>query len=555
MYICKNCAGHLKYDIKEEKLVCESCNSMFPIGEIKESKQFEKDKTQKSDSFEEQYIVDGAEVSDTYETYIFTCPQCGGEIRCDYNEAATFCPYCGASNVLEGRLAREKKTEYIIPFKIDKEKCKEIYKKYAKRKIFAPSDITKEGVVDGFRGIYMPYWSYEINQSGNIELKGEQTRYSGNYTYYDEYKLEGIIDGSYEGIVFDASSSFYDDYSQCISPFDIKDIKNFDSSYMAGFYADTYDVDGEIYEEEALDIAGRIAYDDYVKKGFSKKIKEPVSIPNALNTRCSEKKSALLPVWFMAYKYKGRILYSAINGQTGEIAADIPISIKKYIIGSLILCIPIFIVLNMFLSLNGPKIALLASLTAIIAGIIYAVMSSKLRKIESKEKDKGYVFAHRKEFESDFEEKMQNEKEIDGLKKEIFSVTGMIVIVVVAVLVFSFLAVPAIYLFVLLGTDMFIRILGLISLVANTVVFIINLSKKNKSVRNHRLAMLFPFTAGLVSSLMLIVSPAFDMFYYIAAVVTLSAMIVSVIVLADRYNELISRPMPQFKREGGDDNA
>jgi hypothetical protein len=39
---------------------------------------------------------------------------------------------------------------------------------------------------------------------------------------------------------------------------------------------------------------------------------------------------ALLPVWFLSYKYRNKYYYFAMNGQTGEVAGQVPVSpVKK----------------------------------------------------------------------------------------------------------------------------------------------------------------------------------------------------------------------------------
>lgn len=554
MYLCANCAGRLKYDINEKKLICEFCGSKFDIGDIEESKHFKKD----DESTKDLYILPDEPDKEYYSSYVYNCPQCAGEIRADINEAAAFCPYCGASNVLEGQLSNEKKPDYILPFSIDKDKCKDIYKNFIKKKWFAPSGLQKEGTVDGFRGIYMPFWLYNIEQKGKIHIPGKKTRYSMNYTYYDEYDLTGDLDARYEGIMYDASSTFYDDYSQCISPFDMKEAVPFDSSYMAGFYADTYDVADEVYVSKAEEIAGKITYEDYVSKAFTKIRPDFVAEPEkVLNTNSFDKKSAMLPVWFMAYKYKGRMLYSAINGQTGEIASDVPISIKKYIIGSLLLAIPLFPILNLFLSLSGMTIAVLSALISVAVSLSYYGMSNKLRKIETKETDKGYAFAHPEQFED------KTPSEFDEIKKEFKKEAKNkknIIVVMVLVVFFGVQLIPILFIggglfFSTFGTGALLFLFGAFLLSLSIVALILNLLKKNKNVRSHPLGYLMPFASGMIASLTVAVRPVDDVWYYISSVISLIGIIVAVASLVNRYNELISRPMPQFKREGGDDNA
>ncbi len=69
----------------------------------------------------------------------------------------------------------------------------------------------------------------------------------------------------------------------------------------------------------------------------------------ALNTECKEAASAMLPVWFLSYRNKDRVAYATVNGQTGKVAADIPVDRRKFLLGSFLLAIPVFLLLNLFL--------------------------------------------------------------------------------------------------------------------------------------------------------------------------------------------------------------
>ena len=49
---------------------------------------------------------------------------------------------------------------------------------------------------------------------------------------------------------------------------------------------------------------------------------------------------ALLPVWFLSYKYRNKYYYFAMNGQTGEVAGQLPVSpVKKVMVFFIVLAI------------------------------------------------------------------------------------------------------------------------------------------------------------------------------------------------------------------------
>ena len=57
----------------------------------------------------------------------------------------------------------------------------------------------------------------------------------------------------------------------------------------------------------------------------------------------------MFPVWFYHIEIKTELHIQLSMGQTGKVSADLPVSIGKYLFGSILLAIPIFILLNMLL--------------------------------------------------------------------------------------------------------------------------------------------------------------------------------------------------------------
>ena len=101
--------------------------------------------------------------------------------------------------------------------------------------------------------------------------------------------------------------------------------------------------------------------------------------------------STLFPVWFLTYRKNDRVAYAIVNGQTGATYADMPASIKKYIIFSLILAIPIYFILEVAITMLPTTLLKLVELVAIVAVILYFCNVRKEKKRESHEGDKGYA--------------------------------------------------------------------------------------------------------------------------------------------------------------------
>ena len=374
MIICPACGADMHFSPSKQMLLCDYCDNTVSPEQYEES---------------EGLLT---EDSTYYETTIFTCPQCGGEIMNAEETAATFCSYCGASVQLLSRIGKEKKPSKIIPFTIDTDACKEIYNKRIKRAIFAPKFLRKNSEINKFRGIYMPYWSYGFSVDQSMETIGETSKREGDYIITDHYKLAAHVKGSYDGISFDSASNFDDDISESISPFETGKAKRFNPAYMSGFYADRGDVGSDVYADKA---------EEYLKSDLVKryeKIQEfdDLSVDTKIiekNINAQEKKSSfvLYPVWFLTNHFgKDRVTYAVVNGQTGKVAADIPIDPVKYVIISLIVALPIFMLLNLLPAIEPRGVIFYSMILHIICTIISFYQSVKISKRENHEEDKGY---------------------------------------------------------------------------------------------------------------------------------------------------------------------
>ena len=356
MLSCPNCGGNLKFDIPSQQLSCEHCHTLFDPYDF----------DGKTSDAEESKTFDG-----DYEVTIFTCPQCGGEILSTDNAAAGFCSFCGASTILYSRISHEKRPNYIIPFQKTKEQCKEAYARRMKHSIFAPKELRDPSYIDSFRGIYMPYWAFYISQKGSLSLDGKKTSRRGDYIITDHYALTGDLDAYYKGLSYDASSSFDDNISEELAPYNLKGMKAFTPAYLSGFYADTSDVDAKVYQGDAEYTASAETTERIASDGTFAGFTMDTIRPEQLHTKTETIDSTMFPVWFLSYRKKDRVAYATVNGQTGLVVADIPIDPKRYLLGSLLLAIPIFALLAWSAFLQPSSLVMTTLLLSLLSIGVY----------------------------------------------------------------------------------------------------------------------------------------------------------------------------------------
>lgn len=544
MYECPNCGGNLKFDITSQQLSCAYCNAQFDPYEIT------KDKDAEEDTF--------------YDVTVFTCPQCGGEIYSTDNTAAGFCSFCGASTILDSRISRERRPGFIIPFTKTKADCKKAYSKMIRRALFAPRELKNEKYIDSFRGIYMPYWVYYITQKGSVYLKGTKEHRSGDYIITDHYNLKGKLNNYYKGLSYDASSSFADNISERIAPFDVKNMKGFTPSFLSGFYADTADVDQTVYEEDAMETANDQTWEfiDHhsCTKGYN--LEENSDLSQKYHTKCETVDVAMFPVWFLSYRNGDRIAYATVNGQTGKVVADLPVDIRKYLGGSLLLAIPIFFLLNLFFTFKPAVVLNIVALVSLFSIILHAVEMKQIVRKEEYQDDKGAMEAKRKREEkketvemeaASTEEEMVKAKRKPSKRKKKKDKTLLFIIIFFAIVFGTNIVALIVSIGAQFGESW---MLSLIMLIAAGIVGLISF-KNNKNIGTKKKIPGFvgALMAVLIAFLILFVNPVSDIFYYVGVIISLIAVFFTLLDLIQNYNILATRKLPQFDYKGGDDRA
>lgn len=381
MYACPTCGAGLKFDPKSQQLLCLSCRNKYDPENI------EKMRLDKAKEVQNQ---ESPLKKDEYEAISYKCSHCGAELITTDETITTFCSFCRTGTMLDRKLVKKTKPDYVIPFTKTKEECEKIYVDKIRKAFFAPKSMIDTQEVEKIRGIYMPYWIYSFEKNGETKAKGSKYSHrSGDYEYYDDYTLTTDIDAECSGIIHDATSNFSDRLSEAIAPFSVKEKKEFSAAYLSGFYADNEDVDKDVYTEESSQMASKHISS---RLGKDKEYRRYGAKPSvSLNQKSAE--LALFPVYYLATKNKAgdRISYAVINGQTGKITADIPIDFKKFILSSLALAIPLFLLLNLFITISMPMLIFCAIVFNMISLVVLISQNKKISIRENDLDDKGFL--------------------------------------------------------------------------------------------------------------------------------------------------------------------
>lgn len=131
----------------------------------------------------------------------------------------------------------------------------------------------------------------------------------------------------FERVPVDGSKKMPDDYMDSIEPFDYAGLKPFSTAYLPGYLADKYDVTAHESMERA-DRRFRSSAIDQMRRdvyGY-----ETVSqVGDNVRLHRGKVHYALMPVWTLRTKWKNEDYLFMMNGQTGKMVGDLPVSNGK----------------------------------------------------------------------------------------------------------------------------------------------------------------------------------------------------------------------------------
>ena len=327
---CPCCGGALQFDDKSQNIVCPYCDSQFTPESLKDYTDELASQPQEDTSWDES-MVQAYTNEEKKGIKIYSCDSCGGEIIVDETTSSTSCPYCGNNVLVSRELAGDLKPNYVIPFKNDREVVKENLKKFFKKKPLLPNSFSKENVIEEIKPLYVPFWLFDADVNGTVEFKGETTRRWSDSNYdYKETKVYSILRGgniAFDHVPVDGSKKMEDELMESIEPYDFSEAVEFNAAYLAGYAADRYDVDKEVTFDRAT-----VRFRDGTVQAFRRDVSgyDNVTVTNTnLQFANTNAAYALYPVWILNTKWKDKSFRFAVNGQTGKIAGNLPISKAK----------------------------------------------------------------------------------------------------------------------------------------------------------------------------------------------------------------------------------
>ena len=331
-YKCPCCGGAVEFNSSVQKMKCPYCDTEFEMDVLQSYNEDLQNEGEDELSWESPAGGEWQE-GETDGMRVYICESCAGEIVADANLGATKCPYCGNNVVIKGQFSGDLKPDYVIPFKLDKKSAKEAFKKHLEGKKILPKVFKAENHLEEIKGMYVPFWLFDADVAGYARYRGTKIRgwSDSNYIYTQTSFYSIVRSGNvgFERVPVDGSTRMLDEWMESLEPYDFSEAVDFQTAYLAGYFADKYDVSAEASVERANNRI-RQSVEDILRSTITGTYTSVIKENDSINIQNGKAKYALYPVWVLTTKWQGKSYLFAMNGQTGKFVGELPVDKSAY---------------------------------------------------------------------------------------------------------------------------------------------------------------------------------------------------------------------------------
>ncbi|APV52219.1 hypothetical protein BWI17_00910 [Betaproteobacteria bacterium GR16-43] len=352
---CSGCGAKLSFSPGTRNLKCEYCGAANEIeadddGRIEELN---------FDTYLK--ALEGREEMVQAETV--KCGKCGAEQTLEGSLFAAACTFCSSPIVSKGYASRRIKPRSIIPFQVGHAKAKDEFRRWVRSLWLAPGDLKRYAQSDAaMTGLYLPYWTYDCatasaytGQRGDdyytdddvsvTDAQGRTTTESRRTKHTRWTPVSGNVEAFHDDVVVMASNSLPRTLHGAAMDWNLKGLVPYKPEFVSGFRAEAY----QVGLREGFPIA-RETIDATVHSLIRRDIGGDQQRVQQVNTQYSKVtfKHVLLPVWISAYRYRDKAFRFLINGQTGEVSGESPLSWAKVTLLTIGIVVLLIILLAVF---------------------------------------------------------------------------------------------------------------------------------------------------------------------------------------------------------------
>ena len=314
---CPSCGGELFFDFDSQELICNQCQGVVDIPDAKalnEKKPFDENSTIKQKKVEH---------------LTYTCENCGKTCVIQGDSPSLKCVYCGSSN-----LNKFSKVEYvpdgIVPFKLNKERAKNCFIDWLKKKHFLPKNLKRKVSKSEFLATYMPVYNYDIDcYSAYSGIGITYTKDEDGIPSSSSHPFSGTKENKFVNYLESASSSISSNELKKFGNFNLNELYVFRTEYLYGITSLEADIE---LQQNCKQTKIKI------QKKIEDQIRESYHYDDIEHFVCNttfkklEYNHLYVPVWIHKFSLNKKNYSFFINGSTGKVSGKVPRSPLKILL-------------------------------------------------------------------------------------------------------------------------------------------------------------------------------------------------------------------------------
>lgn len=350
VFPCDRCGADLVFSVGQQSLQCPYCAAIKQIEPPRDVPIVERDYLEMLERLKRIKEKEGAEAENENTQHAIRCSACGADVIFQGTLTSSQCPYCASPlqrDNIHDSVSRIP-VDGVLPFLIPQATAAANLRAWVKSLWWAPNEFLRQGVTGKFNGVYMPFFTYDsmtytryAGQRGDIYLvtvgegNNRRTEQRIRWTY-----RSGDFQRFFDDVPIIAVGQQHLDLVEALEPWPLDRMIPFTPEVLAGFYSRTYDVE--------LDDGFQFAR-QRIESSLSMEVRQRIGgdtqqvHSQQTNYSAVTFKHILLPVWLLAYRYRGKTYQVMMNAATGEVSGHRPYSWVKIGFAVLFATILIFI--------------------------------------------------------------------------------------------------------------------------------------------------------------------------------------------------------------------
>ncbi|MBC8126848.1 MAG: zinc ribbon domain-containing protein [Gloeobacteraceae cyanobacterium ES-bin-144] len=350
---CPECGGDAEWNASKKALACPFCGTILPWsdGETPFGASIAEH------DLEAALIAIPDDARGLHgETRSVKCESCQAISVFDPERAAQRCDFCGSPSIVPMDSLPDVITpESLLPAVIPNNQVRDQLHQWYRSRWFAPNKLKRAALTDTLTGIYLPYWTFDAHADADWSAESgyhyfvtesytdsngkSQTRQVQRTRWEDS---SGNLSHFFDDDAVPGTVGVHNTLLRKVEPFPTtSDLKPYEPAYVRGWTVERYQIDLRQASEISKQQMETVIY-QLCDRDVPGDTHRNLQVSTAYQGRTF--KHILVPVWLASYTYGSKSFQVVVNGYTGKMAGEHPLSWIKITLAILAAIAVIFII-------------------------------------------------------------------------------------------------------------------------------------------------------------------------------------------------------------------